>query len=201
MKFSQKKNIAFYLGIHLSIIRHFIGGNAIISQGALFMSKFDVALGTYTSIIINGVQFLFIIFGLLYISKSTGKRSQFLVSVAVLGVLNIALAIGMIFNNQLVVMILMCLFMAVYGAAFISPIWSYPSEIVPAAQSTIPNITHWLALAASTLIPPLVTGAIGNPYPVFIFFGLYSFIGFAHIFRHLKESDGYTYNQIIKRMN
>jgi hypothetical protein len=86
--------------------------------------------------------------------------------------------------------------MAIYGAAFISPIWAYPSEIIPASQSMIPNIVHWLALAFSTLIPPLITGAMPghNPYPIFLFFGLYSFIGFIHVFRYLRESDGYTYN-------
>ena len=80
-------------------------------------------------------------------------------------------------------MFLMCLYMAVYGAAFISPVWAYPSEIIPASESLLPNIMHWVALAISTLIPPLVTAALphNNSYPVFFFFGIYGIVGFMHV--------------------
>lgn len=96
-------------------------------------------------------------------------------------------------------MFLMCLYMAVYGCAFVSPVWSYPSEIVPASQFLLPNIVHWIALAISTLIPPLVTAALphNNSYPVFLFFGAYSIFGFFHVKFKLRESDGFTYNQIL----
>jgi hypothetical protein len=58
---------------------------------------------------------------------------------------------------------------------------------------------HWVALALSTLIPPLVTRGIvhNDPYLVFLFFGLYGIIGFVHVKFKLRESDGYTYNQIL----
>jgi len=96
-------------------------------------------------------------------------------------------------------MLLMCMYMAVYGAAFICPIWAYPSEVIPASESLLANIMNWIALAISTLIPPLVTGAMpnNNSYPVFIFFGLYGLIGFVHVKCKLRESDGFTYRQII----
>lgn len=91
---------------------------------------------------------------------------------------------------------IMCVYMAVYGGSFISPIWSYPSEIIPASQALGPNIVHWLALAISTLVPPVVTGIMphNNAYPVFLFFGLYGFIGVVHVFSTMKESDGKSYN-------
>jgi hypothetical protein len=88
----------------------------------------------------------------------------------------------------------------VYGGSFIAPIWAYPSEIVPASESLLPNIFHWVALALSTLIPPLVMKVMPhhNPYPVFIFFGLYGFLSLIHLMRYLRESDGLTYKEIIK---
>jgi hypothetical protein len=90
--------------------------------------------------------------------------------------------------------------MAVYGASYIAPVWSYPTEIVPAKQSTIPNIVQWLSLAISTLVPPLITGSMpnSNPYPIFIFYGIYTFIGFIHVFKMLKEPDGKSYYEIIQ---
>lgn len=181
------------------MIRHWTGGNAIISQGGLFISSLDKKLGYDTPIIINSIQFGFIVLGLVVIQKYIGKRPLFLFSVTILSLLNIALAIAMMHSQLLACEFIMCLFMAVYGVSFISPIWSYPSEIIPASQALLPNIVNWLALALSTLIPPLVTGAMpnNNSYPVFLFFGIYGFLSFFHIFRHLRESDGKSYNEII----
>ena len=94
----------------------------------------------------------------------------------------------------------MCIYMAIYGVAFISPIWAYPSEVIPAAQQLPANILHWLTLAFSMLIPPLVSSFMpkNNPWPVFIFFGVYGFIGLIHVRMVLKETNGLTYKQIIE---
>jgi hypothetical protein len=145
-------------------------------------------LGTYTSIIINSIQFIFVIIGLIDIQKLVGKRSLFLFSITILSLLNIGLAIAMIYSQVLAAEMIMCIYMTVYGGSFISPIWSYPSKIVPASQSLIPNIVHWLALALSTLIPPVITGIMpkNNAYPVFLFFGLYGLLSLLHVFRYLK---------------
>jgi len=90
--------------------------------------------------------------------------------------------------------------MVIYGGSFIAPIWAYPSEIVPASQSLMPNIFHWIALALSTLIPPLVMKVMpdNNPYPVFLFFGIYGLLSLIPVVRYLRESDGLTYKEIIK---
>jgi MFS family permease len=188
------------LGIHLCVIRHWIGGNAIITQGGLFIKTLDAGLGHYTSIIINSIQFIFIIICIVYIQKIAGKRPLFLISITCLSLLDIALAVAMIYSQVVACEMIMCFYMAIYGASFISPIWSYPSEIIPASQSTVPNVIHWLALAISTLVPPVITGIMpnNNAYPVFIFFGIYGLLSFIHVFSQMKESDGKSYNEIIK---
>ena len=78
---------------------------------------------------------------------------------------------------------------------FISPMWAYPAEVIPAVQQLPVNILHWVSVAICMLIPPLVASFMpkNNPYPVFIFFGIYTFIGFVHIRTTLRESDGLTY--------
>ena len=55
-------------------------------------------------------------------------------------------------------------------------------------------------MSFATLIPPLISGAMpnDNPWPVFIFYGVYTLIGFLHIKVKLQESDGKTYMEIIK---
>lgn len=89
--------MAYALGVHLCVIRHWIGGNAIITQGGLFIKTFNPSLGRYTSLIINLVQFAFVIFGLIYLQKIMGKKPLFLLSIALLSFLDLGLAIGMIF--------------------------------------------------------------------------------------------------------
>jgi hypothetical protein len=78
--------------------------------------------------------------------------------------------------------------MIIYGAAFVSPIYAYPSEVIPASEALFSNIMHWVALSISTLVPPLVSKVMphSNPYPVFFFFGIYGVFGFIHIYRYLR---------------
>jgi MFS family permease len=90
--------------------------------------------------------------------------------------------------------------MSVFGGAFICQSWAYPSEIIPASKALVPNIVNWIALSISTLVPPIIAGIMpdNNPYPVFIFFGMYGFFGLIHVWRVLRESDGHTYLEIIR---
>ena len=164
------------------------------------MKMFNYGLGKYTSLIINSVQFISIIFGLVYVQSVLGKKPLFMISIPTLSILNFALVVAMIYENVPAMLMIMCIYMAIYGVAFISPIWAYPSEVIPAAQQLPANILHWLSLAFSMLVPPLVSSVMpgNNPYPVFIFFGIYGLIGFVHVRSTLKETNGLTYKQIIE---
>lgn len=172
----------------------------MITQGGLFINTFNKNLGEYTSLIINSVQLLFIIIGIIVVQKYIGKRPLFLFSITLMSLINIGLSIAMIHQHVLSSMFLMILFMMIYGGSFVSPVWSYPSQVIPASKALIPNITHWLGLSITTLIPPLVTGVMpkNNPFPVFIVLGVYGLLSLVHIFKDLRESDGKTYNQIIQ---
>lgn len=184
----------------MAIIRNFIGANAIITQGGIFIKHYNPGLGKYTSLIINMVQFISVVFGLVYVQTVMGKKPLFLLSIPLLSILNLALVVAMIYEQVLSILIILCIYMAVYGAGFISPIWAYPSEIIPASESLPSNILHWITVALCMLVPPLVSGIMpnNNPYPVFIFFGLYGFLGFAHVRWTLRESNGLTFKQIIQ---
>ena len=105
-----------------------------------------------------------------------------------MSVLNFAMVTSMIFHQVAAAFVLMCIFMIIFGGAFINQNWAYPSEVIPASESRIPNIVHWLTLSTANLVPPLVSGAMpnNNPFPVFIFFGIYCFIGFIHVRRSLQ---------------
>jgi hypothetical protein len=200
LNFDEKKAKAYCLGVHLAAIRNFVGANAIITQGGIFISMFNPGLGQWTSLIVNIIQLIAIVFGMTYVQSIMGKKPLFLISIPVLSLLNFALVIAMIYENVPSLLMLMCIFLAVFGTGFINPIWAYPAEVIPAAQQLPANVMHWLSIAIAMLIPPLVASFMpkNNSWPVFVFFGLYSFVGFLHVRSTLKESDGKTYKEIIE---
>ena len=113
-------------------IRQFAGGNVLLVQGGLFIAVFNETLGEYTPVIINVLQFIAIIFGIVYLQKNFGKRPLFLFSLSIMCLLNFAIVAGMIFEQILATFLLMCIFMLVFGGSFINLNWAYPSEVVPA---------------------------------------------------------------------
>lgn len=199
LNFEDKRSKAFCLGVHLAVIRNFIGANALITQGGILIKMFNYGLGQWSSLIVNLIQFAAVLFGLIYVQTILGKKQLFLISIPALTLLNFGLVAAMIYENVTAMLMLMCFYMAVYGVAFISPIWAYPSEVIPASQQLPANILHWLSLSFSMLVPPLVSSFMprSNPYPVFIFFGVYGIIGFIHVRSTLRESNNRTYKEII----
>ena len=98
MTFDEKRQKAYCLGVHLAGIRNLIGANAIITQGGILIKMFNYGLGKYTSLIINVVQFICVLFGLLYVQGIMGKKPLFLISIPTLAVLNFAMVLAMIYE-------------------------------------------------------------------------------------------------------
>lgn len=183
------------MAVQMCALRQFCGGNVLLIQGGQFVKTLNPTLGYYTPVIINSIQFLFILIGIFYIQKILGKRPLFMFSLPMMAILNLAIVVAMIYEQILVTMILMSIFMMVFGGFFININWAIPPELAPARELLVPNIVHWLTLSIANLIPPLVSGAMphNNPYPVFIFFALYDVFGYIHVRTCLRETDGKTY--------
>jgi hypothetical protein len=92
----------------------------------------------------------------LIFSSLFGKRFLLVYSSGLLAVLNLALVVSLILKEELLILVSIMVFMFVYGGMMLSAVWSYPSEIIPAAESLVPNVVHWVALSLSTLAPSLV---------------------------------------------
>jgi hypothetical protein len=196
--FQEKKDKAYCLGLNLCAVRNLNGANAIITQAGIFVAVQNQDLGKYTPLIINMIQMLSTFIGVYWITSCMGKKPLFLISLPLMALMNFAVVLALVYDQVIALVLIMSLYMAVNGAWFHNPIWAYPSEIIPASEALPMNILHWFTLAICMLVPPLISGINnGNPYPVFIFFGLYSFIGFVHVRWTLRESDGLSYRQII----
>ena len=94
----------------------------------------------------------------------------------------------------------MVLYMIFFGLIFSPVSFSYPAEIIPAAQNTLATTFTWIALAVTTLIPPVVMEKMnGNAYPLFLFFGVYTTLSFFYMLAGLVESKGKKYKEIIEK--
>jgi uncharacterized membrane protein len=63
------------------------------------VSYFDPNIGSWTTLIINSIKFVFILIGLFYVQKLTGKRPLFILSMTLLSLTNFTIAIAMIYEN------------------------------------------------------------------------------------------------------
>lgn len=113
-------------------LRQFCGGNVLLVQGGQFVKTFNPTLGYYTPVIINSIQFLFILIGIFYIQKVMGKRPLFMFSLPMMIILNLGIVVAMIYEQILVTMLLMSVFMMVFGGSFININWAIPPELAPA---------------------------------------------------------------------
>lgn len=132
LTFHDKKKIAHCLGVNICILRHFTGGNTVVTQGGIFISNFNASLGHYSPLIINLIQLVAVIFGLVVIPSVMGKKPLFLLTLSLLTLLNLAFTVSMIYEEVLAMIILMSMHTTVYGI-FINATWGYPSEVIPAS--------------------------------------------------------------------
>lgn len=135
LTFEEKKNKAYCLGFHLAAVRNFTGANAVITQGGIFISTFNRGLGSYTSIIINSIQFVSVCIGLC-IASSMGKKPLFLISISLLALMNFGLVIAMIYDQVLALLIIMCLFMTIFRGWILESYMVLPFRDHPGKSSS-----------------------------------------------------------------
>lgn len=114
------------MAVQMCALRQFCGGNVLLVQGGLFIATFNESLGYYTPVIINSIQFFFILVGIFYVQRILGKRPLFLFSLPTMAILNFIIVVLMIFDQVVPTMVLMCIFMMVFGGSFININWAIP---------------------------------------------------------------------------
>ena len=180
--FKRKKKTAFFVALHVCIVRHFSGGNSLITSAGIIMGEYNQELAKWTPLAINSTQLIALILYILFFSQAFGKRSALVNASALLTLLNAALIFSLVLGWELGILLSIMAFMVVYGGMLLSAVWSYPSEIIPAAESLLPNTVHWIALSLSTMAPSLVMSLMPSDqvYPCFLFFFTYTFFAFLY---------------------
>jgi len=79
----------------MCIIRHYLAGNLIITQGGQFINTIDTNLGHWTPITVNLVQLVFVALRVFAFSGQVGKRPSLIFSVGALSLVNFAIGFTM----------------------------------------------------------------------------------------------------------
>lgn len=125
--FENKKKKAFYVAVHVCVIRHFSGGNSLITSAGIIMSHFDKSLAKWTPLSINSTQLIALFVFLVFLSSRFGKRPLLVTSTGLLALLNLFLVYSLIIRAEALILACIILFMVVYGGFLLSAVWSYPS--------------------------------------------------------------------------
>lgn len=127
VSYTKNRYRALLMAFHVQAYKNFIGGNVLVTFSGQIISHFAPVLSQYTALIINILQLIFNAFSTFIITKKFGRRSLFLIGSMGLTILNIVLAIVLIFQLKILIFIVMCVYMCLYGATFLPISWSYPS--------------------------------------------------------------------------
>ena len=89
--------------------------------------------------------------------------------------------------------------MIFYGLTVGPVVWLYVPEIIPAKIVPVATFMNWFGCSICIIITPVITDAVGSPYPVFFIFGGISMILFAFNVNWLVETKGLTISEINKK--
>lgn len=163
------------MSIHLNIYRQMIGVNTIVAFAGQMISAIDPNIGIYINTIINSIQLVATAISTFWLGNKFGRRPLYLSSGIIFALSSFLVTIGYLVKVNALIVIFMVVYMIFFGLLFAPVSWSYPSEIVPASQSAIAVVFTWVALAFTTIIPPIIMQEMNqDAYPIFLFFGIYT---------------------------
>lgn len=144
------------MAVHLNMFRQFIGANTIIAFAGIMITAIDHPIGPYANLILNVIQLVFTIISTFWLANLFGRRPLYLISAVLLSISSFMVMLGYLIDNNKLLIAFMILYMIFFGTFFSPVSFSYPAEIIPAAKNTLATTFTWIALAITTLIPPVV---------------------------------------------
>lgn len=101
VSYTGNRKRALRMGVHIVILRQFIGGNVLVTFSGQIMQAFSPG-GTeylrYTPLFVNGLQLISNFFAVSYITKILGRRPLFIFGTAALTLFDLALALVLYFS-------------------------------------------------------------------------------------------------------
>ena len=93
---------------------------------------------------------------------------------------------------------MLILYNIVYGATLEPVVWLYVPEIIPSRIVPFATMTNWFGCSICVLFTPIVIQLNGgNPYPVFLFFGLVTILLYIMNYFLMVETKGRTRSRLL----
>lgn len=176
------------MAMNVSLLRQMIGVNFLVVYSGQIMQPIDATVAIYTPLIINFIQLVGAFTAALYITSHFGRRAMLLFGSATLTLFNFALALAFYYSNDISAIIFLILTMMSFGSTFNPVSWPYPTEIIKPELVPYTTFLSWLGCIIITVFPPIIIEDFPshNAYPLFFFFGAYSFFSSIYIYLSAK---------------
>ncbi len=94
--FKRKKQTAFFVALQVCVVRHFSGGNSLITSAGIIMGEYSKELAKWTPLAINSTQLIALVVYILFFSHAFGKRFLIVNASALLALLNVSLIFSLV---------------------------------------------------------------------------------------------------------
>ena len=193
------KRRALILAIYLSAYREFVGGATITIFAGQMIGTIDKPFAPFASITVNGIQFVTTAISTFWLGRLLNRRTCFLASGIIMATSCYAIFFGYIFNVDILILVFLAIYIAIYGLLYAPVNWAYPAEILPPSKVVLAVTISWISLAITTIFPPIIMEKMdNNAFPIYLFFAVYTTISLIYIGLKLVESRGRSYKQIIE---
>jgi len=191
---------AIILGFELPFMQQLTGINSVVTQANRIVSKVIPSFSEYVSLVINFIQLLATLSAVFVLAKH-GRKITTLMGNLLLGIIDILIGILFVFQSWqpsgYFIFVLLIFYNIVYGVTLGPVVWLYVPEIIPSKIVPFATMTNWFGCSICVLFTPIVIQLNGgNPYPVFMFFGVVTLLLYIMNYFLMVETKGKTKVQI-----
>ena len=83
------------MGIHIVILRQFIGGNCLVTFSGQIIKQFNANLSTHMALILNSLQFATDLLSVLFITGRYGRKPILIVGTLGMAICSIVIALAL----------------------------------------------------------------------------------------------------------
>lgn len=174
------------------------GINMIVTEIGSIISEFNENLAIYSPLFSNFIQLIATAFSILLLTK-LGRRCLILTGNLGLALCDIGMGILFLLNFLDgwmwaidVVLVIILIFMVIYGLTIGPIVWLYVPEIIPAYLVPPATAMNWIGCSFCIIVPNFIINAVGSPYPVFFMYGGISLVFYILNAIFLIETKGLT---------
>lgn len=147
--------------LHLALLRQFCGVTYLVVYASQIPIHTQTTLGSVGFVVENTIQMVGGMVGVPMVMYCS-RYKMVVVTTALMVFLNLALALGSIFQIASLAFGFICVSMFVCSAGLTSVIWSYPSELATPGLEKWGAVTSMGGTALVTIVPPFVVGVMPN---------------------------------------